>query len=273
MIKVAVLGSTGMLGHVVAEQLELDARFSVRRFCRNPQNGETYIDALSNDELIELRGIDYVINCIGLIKQLQQTTHIPRRNWFVVNSIFPWNLAEQCKRYECKLIQISTDCVYAGLEGNYTESCRHDAEDDYGLSKSLGEPHNAMILRTSVIGHEKRGKLSLLEWAISKRGQMIDGYTNHTWNGLTAIEYANVCKKIMLQNLFRRGRHHVFSDSVTKYELLSMVNDVYKLDLNIQKTEARTACYRTLQTTHSLNATLDIPSLKEMLHVMSNTPL
>lgn len=271
MIKVAVLGSTGMLGHVVAEQLELDERFVVKRFCRNPRKNESIIvvGTSSNSGNVQgLDGYDYVINCIGLIKQLKD---VPRRDWFVVNTVFPQQLASQCERQGSKLIHISTDCVYTGLTGGYTEESEHDASDDYGLSKSLGEPSNAMVLRTSVIGPELRGKLSLLEWAISKRAQSVDGYVNHTWNGLTSNEYANVCKKIMTQGLFSHGVHHVFSDPVTKDKLLSMINATYKLDLNIRPVFAAQACHRTLSTKKDLNSMLEIPSTQEMIRAMSMT--
>ncbi len=272
MIRVAILGSTGMLGHVVAEQLKLDDRFAVTCFCRNPEptSGDRVVDATSSNHIppSKRESFDYIINCIGLIKQLK---NVSRRDWFTVNSVFPWRLSSQCEHQGSKLIHISTDCVYTGLQGNYTEESSHDVEDDYGLSKSLGEPSNAMVLRTSVIGPEKRGKLSLLEWAISKRGQKIDGYVNHTWNGLTSIEYANVCKKIMLQGLYNHGTYHIFSDAVTKDKLLSMINVAYNLDLNIRSVNAPTKCHRTLSTVKDLNAKLEIPSLAEMIDVMSKT--
>lgn len=269
MITVGVLGSTGMLGHTVCEVLEADPRFEVRRYCRDPREGEHFVDACIPGATKSLDEVEYVINCVGLIKQLVGTD---RRDWFVVNSIFPWLLAERCVRNDAKLIQISTDCVYDGKRGSYSEEDAHDATDDYGLSKSLGEPAaRAMVLRTSVIGHENRGKLSLLEWAISQRGKHVQGYANHFWNGLTAIEYANICKRIMLQRLYERGTYHVFSDTVSKHLLLTMINDAYKLDLEIMPTITPERCDRTLATVEGLNSALEIPSLAEMIRTMARS--
>lgn len=255
-----------MLGHVVARELEQDARFHVKKFCRVPRVGERFVDARSNEPVEGLHRFDYVINCIGLIKQLHD---VDRRDWFTINSIFPWVLATQCQEWGGRLIQISTDCVYDGTAGQYAEDDKHDATDDYGLSKSLGEPPTAMVLRTSVIGPELRGKLSLLEWAISKRGQCIDGYENHIWNGLTSLEYAIVCKKIMARSMFEPGVFHVHSDAVTKHKLLSMINDAYDLDLDIRPTNSLTFCDRTLRSIKTLNRDLAVPSTQEMINALA----
>lgn len=262
MIRVAIMGSTGMLGHVVVRELMHDDRFYVRRFCRNPKHGEEPINIA---EMLQLNDVDYVINCIGLIKQL---TVPHRRDWYVVNSIFPWRLAEHCQSIGANLIQISTDCVYTGVKGKYCEFDDHDAVDDYGLSKSLGEPTSAMVLRTSVIGEELTVGPSLLEWAISHRGKHINGYENHYWNGLTTIEYANVCKQIMVNKLFNVGTFHVHSEDVSKNQLLNMFNQTYGLNLDITAIEAPEACDRTLRSIKSLNKKLEIPNLHTMIDVL-----
>lgn len=267
MIDVAVLGSSGMLGHVVVEELRADPRFNVRQFCRMPiRLRDEAFEATDRGTWRSLDNVDYVVNCIGLIKQHHDAR---KRDWYAVNSIFPWLLADHCSGIGAKLIHISTDCVFSGTKGDYTERDEHDAVDDYGVSKSLGEPDRAMVLRTSVIGKELKGKLSFLEWAISMRGKRVSGYENHRWNGLTSLEYARVCRKIVLEQLFKVGVFHVHSDPVSKHELLTMIDDAYGLWLDIAPTTTPEPCYRTLKSVEALNGVLGIPSLARMIDDMA----
>lgn len=205
---------------------------------------------------------DYVINCIGTIKPFMAKDPIASIR---INSIFPRELANACEKVGSKLIHITTDCVYSGAKGNYTEDDPHDALDDYGKSKSLGEPSNCMVIRTSIIGEEIHKNASLLEWAKSQKGKTVNGFLNHLWNGITTTTYAKVVEKIIDNNLYQVGLSHVFSNTVNKYELLGLFNKSFNLDLTINATNAATPVDRTLSTKKTLCGALNVPSLAEQI--------
>jgi dTDP-4-dehydrorhamnose reductase len=136
------------------------------------------------------------------------------------------------------MIHITTDCVFSGKDGSYNELSEHDETNDYGMSKSLGELCNATIIRTSIIGEEVQNKRSLLEWVKSNKGKDINGFVNHFWNGVTCLELSNVIYKIINEKLYWNGVRHIFSPkSVSKFELVSMINEVYNLNIKINPFE------------------------------------
>ncbi len=257
MTKIAILGSSGMLGHTLSHLLEKE--FNVTSIGRS---GSISIDATVDGDLERIDGFDFVINCIGVIWQAQNPS---RTETFITNSRFPWLLSRQCKKTNARLIHVSTDCVFSGRKGNYIETDAKDAVDDYGLSKSLGEPDDCMVLRTSVIGREIVRKKSLLEWVISNRGGKIDGFTNHMWNGVTTDEYARIVSKIIKNDLFQVGIHHVFSETVSKYDLIKRIVRDLNLDIEVSHAKAEISVDRTLSTMLPLNDSLNIRSLDEMI--------
>jgi dTDP-4-dehydrorhamnose reductase len=211
---------------------------------------------------------DFVINCAGIIRQIEDTDV---HNLLRVNGVFPWRLQDRCEQVGAKLIHASTDCVFSGKRGSYTELDKPDAIDFYGLSKSLGEPRDAMIIRTSIIGREIKTSRSLLEWAISHTNETIDGYIDHFWNGITSRAYAKACVKIMIDGLWSPGIHHVFSTSVTKHDLLCKISNVYGLNLKVKPVKKHDVPVdMTLATMKSLCAFLAIPDIDTMLHELSN---
>lgn len=265
-IKVAVFGSTGMLGHQIVSDLRLNPVFDVIAFSRRPDS-EYYFDA-SRDNLsnVNLVDVDYAINCAGIIWQAKNPD---RRETFLVNSIFPRKLQDRCLTFGCKLIHVSTDCVFSGKFGTYTENDQPDSIDDYGLSKSLGEPDRTMVLRGSVIGREQGSQRSLLEWAVANRGKKINGYTNHLWNGVTSNEYTRICADIMTRSLFEYGVHHVFSSTVSKYQLLCHINEALDLDMTVAPVEANDVVNRTLSTVRPLCQQLMIPGIQSLLKTLA----
>jgi len=256
-IRVIVLGNTGMLGHTVVEVLSRELTLEVKAVRRSQLNAlEPTLDMIHD--------VDYVINCIGIIKQ---NKFAPRREMFMVNAIFPWLLQAQCTHVGAKLIHVTSDCVFSGRVGGYSENDTPDAEDDYGLSKACGEPRNAMVIRTSIIGHELRGKLSLLEWVMSQRGQTIEGYTNHVWNGVTTRVLARAFRDIIVGDLYQPGTFHVHAPHViTKHDLICLINEAWDLGLTIIPTITPVKCDRSLVTVKSLNAKLNVPSMVEMMN-------
>jgi dTDP-4-dehydrorhamnose reductase len=218
------------------------------------------------DKLDIVKSYDYVINCIGTIKPFMSSN--PRDARYL-NSVLPWDLANICEKYGNKLIHITTDCVFSGKKGNYIETDTHDALDDYGKSKSLGEPTNALVIRTSIIGEEIHKNASLIEWAKSQKEKQVRGFTNHLWNGITTNQYAQVCNNIIDNNLWEKGLFHVYSPTaVNKLQMMEYFNNKWLLNLKIEPFETPEKCDRSLCSEKLLCNALQIPELKYQIDVI-----
>ena len=229
--KILLFGSSGMLGNYIhcyfAEKIEIIPLEYKILYQRSFEELEPLLNAHHINERT------CVINCIGFIPQRKQQNQTDK-DYFIINGIFPNILSEICKKYNAKMIQPSTDCVFSGRKGNYIETDIHDETNAYGMSKSLGEPGGCTIIRTSIIGKEVSNKKSFLEWILSNKKGKINGYTNHLWNGITCLEYCKVIEKIIRDNTFWKGVRHIYSPtSKSKYELVKMVDDIFHLNTNI----------------------------------------
>lgn len=134
------------------------------------------------------------------------------------------------------MIHISTDCVFSGTKGNYTESDVSDATDLYGRTKYLGEveyPH-CVTLRTSIIGHELRTDLSLVDWFLNQTGT-VKGFTKAIYTGFPTVEMERIITNHVIPNEDLRGTYHVSSAPISKYDLLSLVKSVYRKQIDIEK--------------------------------------
>lgn len=267
-MKVFVLGSKGMLGKYVSTYLS--SYFNVVDVTRNE------IDAanVSQEDLhaklyhLGMKEGDVVINCIGTIKPMVDS--LGDLNAIQVNSVFPRILANVCDNFNVKVIHPTSDCVFTGKKGLYTESDIHDISDVYGRTKSLGEPNNCTVVRTSIIGEEVGQGRSLVEWVKSNKNKNVFGFTNHHWNGVTCLEFAKVCRKIIDNNLYWKGVKHVFSNPVNKLELVTMISDVYELNITVEPKETPEKCDRTLYSETEFYKNFQIPSLKEQIIEMRN---
>lgn len=264
-MKIVVLGSTGMLGNAVGKYFDSLPGYRTLLSYRNPSlafgRENFYFDAMDLRCIDALPDADYVINCVGCVKQKDYDI----RTYMKVNAQFPHFLARECEKRGMKLIHITTDCVFSGKRGRYHELDEPDCTDNYGISKELGEPRNCMVLRTSVIGEEIRANYSLLEWARSQKGKQVHGYTNHLWNGLTNLEYAKVCHKIIERGWYDNIHRHVFSTDVSKYEMLQAFNKKYDLQLDIVAHVHPEPIDRRLSTVYDLNERLEIPTFEKMI--------
>jgi dTDP-4-dehydrorhamnose reductase len=236
-MKIILFGSTGMLGRYVNDVLS--KTYKIECISRDMFN-------ILNDDYIKLKKIlkvntnelhsnDIIINCSGLIPQkICKNNNNSYQNYIKINTIFPHCLNKLCLEYNLRFIHITTNCVYSGNVGNYNITDKHDAEDIYGISKSLGEPLEATIIRTSIIGEELYNKTSLLEWVISNKNKEINGFVNHYWNGVTCLTLARIIKHIIDNNLYWKGVKHISSPNVvTKYELCNYINEIYNLNIKI----------------------------------------
>ena len=162
-----------------------------------------------------------VVNCIGLIKQLKPN----RRDQIALNAMFPHQLLELCQAAGARLIHLSTDCVFSGQHGGYTEDSAPDPVDDYGRSKLLGELESGgLTLRTSIIGRELSGGHGLIEWFYSQRGLSTKGFRRAIYTGLTTLEMSRVIATVLESHPTLEGVWHVSSAPINKFDLLCKVN-------------------------------------------------
>lgn len=245
MKKIMIIGITGMLGSTLLRRLVLEKNFDIYGTSRKPSPIEIHkhlkynhiaeIDVLDEAKLFNLITEiqpDIIINCAGIIKQLDHLND--PLEILPINSLFPHKLNKYCISSNIKLIHISTDCVFSGKKGNYTESDISDAEDLYGKSKFIGELNNktSLTIRTSIIGHENVTKLSLLEWFLSQEDQ-IEGYRKAIFSGLTTLELSNVITEIIKNHTNLVGLYNVASEPVSKYDLLNLIAEIYSKEIKI----------------------------------------
>ena len=244
-MRILILGGDGMLGHRLLRQFapNHEVRVTVRqsleayRPFRLFDRANTFdeVDARDPAALPKVLGQfapDAVINAIGVIKQRPDAKDGVLS--IEVNSLFPHMLARLAQARGARLVHLSTDCVYSGSKGNYTEADRPDPVDVYGFSKLLGEVirPRALTLRTSMIGTELARKTGLFEWFLSQRGKVIKGYRKAIFSGFTTAELARLIERLVTSYPEAAGLYHVSAAPISKFELLSRVND--RLDLGIR---------------------------------------
>ena len=240
-------------------------KFDLREIYDDYLSGfHTKINSYKLKELFENIGkVDALVNCAGIINVYAEKD--PAFTLFL-NGAFPYLLSEN---YEDKLIQITTDCVFNGLEGySYDENSPKTPVDIYGLSKILGEPKDkSLVLRTSIIGPEITGHVSLLDWFRQQEGKIINGFVNHFWNGITTKQFGKICDEIISnpEKYPKEGLYHIFSTIVSKYEMLLKFKEKYNIDCEIKKDEEQ-KLNRTLSTIYDFNKKLNIPSFDKMLN-------
>lgn len=246
-MKILVLGITGMLGSTVFRQIHGDSRYEVWGSLRHPSGARHFsedlhgslisnVDVLDHDSLVAVMSRvrpDVVINCIGLIKQLSDAKD--PLSALPINAMLPHRIAKLCAISDTRLIHISTDCVFSGGKGLYTEADVSDAEDLYGKSKYIGELHNdanAVTLRTSIIGHELGSHYSLVDWFLSQAGP-VKGYEKAVFSGLPTVELARVIRDYVIPNPALTGLYHVSSNPIDKFSLLQILAKVYEKKIDI----------------------------------------
>lgn len=246
--KVLILGATGMLGHVLFKELtnrtELDVYGTARymggiEWAFGPDALKKIrlgVDAENFDTIIRATASvqpDIVINCIGLIKQAPLAKD--PLSAITVNAQLPHRISLVCKTAGARMIHFSTDCAFDGEKGGYTEKDPSDAKDLYGRTKYLGEveyPH-CITLRTSIIGHELKGKRGLAEWFLSQEGG-VRGFTKAIYTGFPTVEMARIVSEFVIPNRDLEGLYHVSSEPISKYQLLKLIAREYGKEIEIK---------------------------------------
>jgi dTDP-4-dehydrorhamnose reductase len=246
---ILVLGGEGMLGHKMVQILSSGypgTRCTIQGSLSDPfyraiplfvsENTIENVNAMDLQALQAMLGgekPDFIINCIGIVKQRDEgKMAIPS---ITINSLLPHLLADWAAAWGGRLIHFSTDCVFSGKKGNYTEEDPSDAEDLYGKSKYLGEvaTENALTLRTSIIGRELRHFTSLLEWFLAQKGTKVKGFKRVIYSGVTTNYIAELVGKILKDQPGLSGLYQVTAPAITKNDLLKRIRDACKLDIEI----------------------------------------
>lgn len=245
---ILILGGTGMLGHVLLRYF-ISEGLNVFATSRDVSGTLTFFPSFIADHFIS-ENIDVahpdriktviedlepsiVINCIGAIKQLP-VSNDPLAA-IGINSLFPHQVAHLCRDAGIRMVHISTDCVFDGKKGMYTEDDVTAPEDLYGRTKLIGEVDypGCVTLRTSIIGHELRSRHGLVEWFLGEPGP-VNGYTHALYTGLPTIELARIMVYHVLPKHDMQGIYHVSSEPISKYQLLSLVAKEYGKRIEIK---------------------------------------
>lgn len=247
MINIYIFGLNGMLGHQIANKLSKNNQFNLRGSSNKRVNQNLFTPKFKIDQEIDVINFkkvstilkkfkpNFVINCAGIVKKNSDVKNL--KKLYLINSYFPKNLEKLSKILKFKIIHFSTDCVFNGKKGNYSEKSKLDAIDHYGISKIMGElkSKNCFTIRTSIIGHEiKKKKRGLLEWFLMQKKSCY-GFKKCFFNGLTTNEISNFVEKVLLKRVFLNGVIHIHSKKISKYSLLKKISKIYKKKIKINK--------------------------------------
>jgi dTDP-4-dehydrorhamnose reductase len=178
-----------------------------------------------------------IVNCVGIVKQLEAAADpLPS---IEINALYPHRLAALAGEIGARLIHISTDCVFAGTRGGYSEQDEPDAHDLYGRTKILGEVYEpgCLTIRTSIVGRELSATTGLVEWFLGHRGGRVKGYTHARFSGLTTRALARILAELVERHSALEGVYHVASEPISKYDLLLKLNQVYSAAVNIEPSD------------------------------------
>jgi len=235
-VRILILGGDGMLGHqlLLAWRHRHDLRVTLRRDIAayadyglfDSENSYGNVDACHFEEIervVKAFDPEAVINAVGIIKQRSESLDaVPS---IEINALLPQRLSVLCRDRNIRLVHLSTDCVFSGRGGMYTETDLPDAVDMYGRSKLLGEVSgaSAITLRTSIIGLELARKQSLIEWFLAQKGT-IRGFRKAIYSGFTTMEMARIIEGLLLEYKQIFGLWHVASQPISKYDLLQKLS-------------------------------------------------
>lgn len=252
---ILVFGANGLLGSTLCKLYPKDTIGATREDCDISQPYELH-------KFIEQIHPDVIINCAGIVK----SRVVPVSYRYRVNTAAPVIMADACDQLNIRLIQVSTDCVFDGVRGGYTETDAPNPTDHYGVTKLGGEvirkPH--LTVRSSFVGWPDPNGWGLIAWMMSKRGETIPGYVSVMWNGLSAVSLASYLGEVAYSfKVF--GLRHVFGETLSKYDVLNVVNDVYHLGCRIIPMQEPTR-NTTLRTLYS-----DMPHIPDTFNFYTQT--
>lgn len=277
--KVLIVGATGMLGHKLwmAFQKRFDTFVTIRGSYQKYKPLNIFeekrtignVDVENRERLLEVFETihpNVVINCVGIIKQLPQAKKEILS--IKINALFPHELTTLADHFGAKVIHMSTDCVFSGKKGDYSEEDFADAADLYGRTKFLGEinrePH--LTIRSSIIGRDFFHRLGLLEWFLRRSSkEKVKGFTKAIYTGFTTGAMSDIISWIVEKHPSLSGLYQIASQPIDKYSLLKMLQKAFNLDIDLTPFEDF-HCDRSLNGSHFHQQTGWIsPSWEEMI--------
>jgi dTDP-4-dehydrorhamnose reductase len=246
-MKILILGGNGMIGHKMYQVISKkypNTWVLFKKKYDSVQNNLLFkkdfviddFDVSDFSKLIQLLNhlkVDIIINAIGLT--IRRNVYDIHSKSILINSVLPHILNEWVISNNKRLIHFSTDCVFSGKDGFYTEDSFVDSIDFYGRTKGLGEiiSSNTLTLRSSMIGLELENKTELLEWFLSNKNGVVQGYNRAIYSGITTNCMANFVEKIIEHYPNINGLYNVSSEKITKFDLLNLFNDYFQTNINI----------------------------------------
>jgi dTDP-4-dehydrorhamnose reductase len=284
-MRVLLLGAAGMLGHKLYQQYQ--ERFDVYATTRKPFSAYTQYRLFDEERIISgVEAFDFdavtkaiadvkpdvVINCIGIIKQLKSAKD-PIIS-LTLNSLFPHRVANLCRAAGIRFIHISTDCVFNGRKGLYTEDDPSDAEDLYGRTKFLGEVDypGCLTLRTSIIGRELNTTSGLIGWFLSNQGGKIRGFRKAIYTGFTTAALSDIVADVLEKHPNLSGMYQVSSKPINKYDLLLLARDAFRVDIEIEPDDDFVLDRSLDSSRFRAEAGFTPPTWKQMIQSMADDP-
>jgi dTDP-4-dehydrorhamnose reductase len=281
-MRVLILGASGLIGHKLWQTLvDCFDCYAVLHRAREHfawtrlYDSDCVIDAIDLTDFTRLNGLlsdlrpDVVLNAVGVTKRhLDETAPLKA---ILANAALPHALADWARRHGKRVFQFSTDCVFSGASGGYTEECEPDGTDIYGRSKALGELHGpgCLTLRTSFIGRELSARTELLEWFLAKQGQTIKGFTNAIYTGVSTHFLSQVVIQLIEAYPELNGLYQLAAPPITKFYLLCLARDAYGVQVEIQP-EAGVVIDRSLNGRRFTEVTgIQVPSWEEMMYELA----
>jgi len=246
-MRIIILGVSGLIGHKLLQKLHTS--FEVYGTLHKSKTQYGNIPLFSEGNIVESVDVtefellketlhtvnpDVILNCVGVTKRkIELFDHV---DVIKINSLLPHQLASWAKINKKRIIHFSTDCVFDGKIGNYSELSLTTAQDMYGRTKALGEINydHTLTIRSSFIGQELFGKTELLEWFLTQGGNKIKGFTNTLWSGVSTIYMTDVVNNIILNHPNLSGLYQLALEKpISKYDLLCIAKKAFNSDVNI----------------------------------------
>ncbi len=284
-MRVLILGGTGMLGHKLWQRL--GARFpDCQVTVRGKRADYARVGLFDDPRVIEsvdvtdagrlINALDdaapqVIVNCIAVTKRREAAG--PAAS-ILLNAWLPHRLAEWTAAHGARLITVSTDCVFDGKKGGYTENDAPDAQDIYGRTKALGEVTygNALTVRTSFIGRELEHGTELLEWFLAQNGNTVRGFRGALYTGISSLYCADLIGEIIERFPQLNGLYQVTSEVINKHDLLCLARTAFALDVKIEPDDT-VAMRRNLDGARFRQATgLTTPSWSTMMNELAADP-
>jgi len=236
-MKILILGSSGILSRTLQLYLSKKNLYFLTISREKNNNRNVNLKNISNfknlEQLILKIRPTHIINCIGITKF--NNTYKNKKLTVLLSTKMPIYLAELCKLNKIYLLHISTDCVFSGKKGNYSDNSYKDTKDLYGLSKNKGEVKNKFTatIRTSFIGPELNTKKSLLSWFLNEK-KFVKGYSKAFFSGITSLELCKIIYNYFIKkNILQNKIINIGSRRISKFTLLTKIRKIFKKNINI----------------------------------------